>query len=125
MTACPGLQQRDMHTPTERTRAHCHRPRPTSPEDSHAYPYRTRRHVTCRVRRLYRLIAVTATEQPGGTRTLDRRSDGVGSEEAGIARIYAGLHFRFDITAGQAIGAKVAALALTKVPGSTAAVSLL
>lgn len=45
-------------------------------------------------------------------------------EEAGIARIYAGLHFRFDIIAGQAIGAKVAALALTKVPGSTAAVSL-
>lgn len=45
-------------------------------------------------------------------------------EEAGVARIYAGLHFRFDITAGQGIGAKVAALALTKVPGATAAVSL-
>lgn len=45
-------------------------------------------------------------------------------EEAGIARIYAGLHYRFDVTAGQGIGAKVAALALTKVPGSTTAVSL-
>ena len=45
-------------------------------------------------------------------------------EEAGIARIYAGLHFRFDVTAGQGIGAKVAALALTKVPGSTSAMSL-
>jgi len=36
--------------------------------------------------------------------------------EAGISRIYAGLHFRFDITAGQEIGVKVAALALTRVP---------
>ena len=45
-------------------------------------------------------------------------------EEAGMARIYAGLHFRFDCTAGRGIGAKVAALALTKVPGPTATVSL-
>jgi len=36
--------------------------------------------------------------------------------EAGISRIYAGLHFRFDITSGQEIGVKVAALALTRVP---------
>ncbi len=36
--------------------------------------------------------------------------------DAGIARIYGGLHYRFDITAGQEIGAKVAALALTRVP---------
>lgn len=36
--------------------------------------------------------------------------------EAGVARMYAGLHYRFDITAGQALGYSVAALALTKVP---------
>ena len=44
--------------------------------------------------------------------------------EAGVARIYAGLHFRFDITAGQAIGSKVAALALTHVPASNTAMPL-
>jgi membrane-associated phospholipid phosphatase len=36
--------------------------------------------------------------------------------EAGISRIYAGLHFRFDITAGNDIGAKVAGLALANIP---------
>ncbi len=36
--------------------------------------------------------------------------------EAGISRLYAGLHYRFDVTAGQDIGVKVAALALTRVP---------
>ncbi len=36
--------------------------------------------------------------------------------DAGISRIYGGLHYRFDVTAGQEIGAKVAALALTHVP---------
>lgn len=36
--------------------------------------------------------------------------------EAGVARMYAGLHYRFDITAGQELGYKVAALALTHVP---------
>jgi len=36
--------------------------------------------------------------------------------EAGISRIYAGLHYRFYITAGRNIGVKVAALALTRVP---------
>ncbi len=56
---------------------------------------------------------------PAAKSMLDAKVD-----EAGIARIYAGLHFRFDITAGQVLGAKVAALALTKVPGSTAAVPL-
>ena len=44
--------------------------------------------------------------------------------EAGVARIYAGLHFRFDITAGQTIGAKVSALALTHIPASNTAVPL-
>jgi membrane-associated phospholipid phosphatase len=44
--------------------------------------------------------------------------------EAGISRIYAGLHFRFDVTAGQEIGGKVAALALTKVPAANTPVPL-
>lgn len=44
--------------------------------------------------------------------------------EAGVARIYAGLHYRFDITAGQTIGAKVSALALAHVPASNTAVPL-
>ena len=37
-------------------------------------------------------------------------------EEAGISRIYAGLHFRFDITAGQTLGFAVADLALRMAP---------
>jgi membrane-associated phospholipid phosphatase len=45
-------------------------------------------------------------------------------EEAGVARLYAGLHFRFDITAGQDIGRKVAALALTRVPRANASIPL-
>ena len=44
--------------------------------------------------------------------------------EAGVARIYAGLHYRFDITAGQDLGGKVAALALTKVPKANIAIPL-
>jgi membrane-associated phospholipid phosphatase len=44
--------------------------------------------------------------------------------EAGEARIYAGLHFRFDITAGQEIGAKVSGLALTRVPAKNSAIPL-
>lgn len=44
--------------------------------------------------------------------------------EAGISRIYAGLHFRFDVTAGQDIGAKVAMLALTKVPAANTPVPM-
>jgi membrane-associated phospholipid phosphatase len=44
--------------------------------------------------------------------------------EAGIARIYAGLHFRFDITAGQELGAKVAALALTRIPAPNVSIPL-
>jgi membrane-associated phospholipid phosphatase len=37
-------------------------------------------------------------------------------QEAGLARIYAGLHFRFDITAGQELGGAVAELALRLAP---------
>jgi hypothetical protein len=33
-------------------------------------------------------------------------------EEAGMSRIYAGIHYSFDIEAGQAIGARTAAKAL-------------
>ncbi len=44
--------------------------------------------------------------------------------DAGVSRIYAGLHYRFDITAGNMIGARVAALALARVPGANVAVPL-
>ena len=37
-------------------------------------------------------------------------------EEAGMSRIYAGLHFRFDVTAGQELGYAVAGLALRLAP---------
>lgn len=37
-------------------------------------------------------------------------------EEAGMSRIYAGLHFRFDVKAGQVLGGSVAALALRRAP---------
>lgn len=37
-------------------------------------------------------------------------------QEAGLSRIYAGLHFRFEITAGQRLGNAVAALALRLAP---------
>ncbi len=44
--------------------------------------------------------------------------------EAGVARIYAGLHFRFDVTAGQELGYKVGALALAHVPAAGVAIPL-
>ena len=44
--------------------------------------------------------------------------------EAGEARIFAGLHFRFDVTAGQELGYKIAALALTRVPKANVAIAL-
>jgi len=44
--------------------------------------------------------------------------------EAGIARIYSGLHFRFDITSGQDLGSRVGALALTKVPAANTSIPL-
>jgi hypothetical protein len=36
------------------------------------------------------------------------------ANEAGLSRIYAGIHYRFDIDAGEEIGRKVAALAITR-----------
>lgn len=39
--------------------------------------------------------------------------DGI-SKEAGVSRIYAGLHYRFDVDAGEAIGRKVAAAAVAR-----------
>ena len=36
--------------------------------------------------------------------------------EAGVARLYAGLHFWFDVTAGQALGASVADLVVARAP---------
>ena len=36
--------------------------------------------------------------------------------EAGVSRLYAGLHFRFDVTAGQELGFAVAELALRLAP---------
>jgi len=44
--------------------------------------------------------------------------------EAGVARIYAGLHYLFDITAGQELGVKVGALALAKSPAPNRQISL-
>ena len=44
--------------------------------------------------------------------------------EAGDARVYAGLHYRFDITAGQELGTKVAVLALTRLPRANIAIPL-
>lgn len=44
--------------------------------------------------------------------------------EAGVARMYAGLHYRFDVTAGQELGYKVAALALTRIPAANVAIPL-
>jgi membrane-associated phospholipid phosphatase len=41
-------------------------------------------------------------------------------DEAGVSRIYAGLHFRFDVDAGQQIGKSIGALALTGVPSGVA-----
>jgi membrane-associated phospholipid phosphatase len=41
-------------------------------------------------------------------------------DEAGVSRIYAGLHFRFDVDAGQAIGRSVAGLALSRVQDGVA-----
>jgi len=45
-------------------------------------------------------------------------------EEAGLARLYAGLHFQFDIDAGRQLGYDVAALALEQAPVGHGAISL-
>lgn len=44
--------------------------------------------------------------------------------EAGMARIYSGLHYRFDITAGQTLGYAVAELALRQAPNGHRAIAL-
>jgi membrane-associated phospholipid phosphatase len=45
-------------------------------------------------------------------------------DEAGVSRIYAGLHFRFDVDAGQTIGGSVAGLALQRAPADGVAIPL-
>jgi membrane-associated phospholipid phosphatase len=45
-------------------------------------------------------------------------------EEAGVSRLYAGLHFRFDVTAGQALGVGVADLALRLGPNGHQPIAL-
>jgi membrane-associated phospholipid phosphatase len=44
--------------------------------------------------------------------------------EAGEARLYAGLHFRFDVTAGQELGFAVARVALARAPRGHEAIAL-
>jgi hypothetical protein len=44
----------------------------------------------------------------------DRRRLEAFATEAGVSRIYAGLHYRFDVEAGEAIGRQVAAVAVTR-----------
>ncbi|MEO8335404.1 MAG: vanadium-dependent haloperoxidase [bacterium] len=56
---------------------------------------------------------------PSATSTLQAQVD-----EAGVSRIYAGLHYRFDVTAGQDLGSAVAKLALAKAPVRDVAISL-
>ncbi len=51
--------------------------------------------------------AVVADAFPSERRGLDALV-----EEAGVSRVYAGIHYRFDIVAGQAIGRRAAAKAL-------------
>ena len=45
-------------------------------------------------------------------------------DEAGVARIFAGLHYGFDITAGQDIGFSVARLTLERAPRGHEAIPL-
>lgn len=44
--------------------------------------------------------------------------------EAGVSRIYAGLHYRFDVSAGQEIGTNVARLAIARSPKERSAIPL-
>ena len=44
--------------------------------------------------------------------------------EAGVSRIYGGLHFRFDVTAGQTLGSAVARRALRDAPKGHRAIPL-
>lgn len=45
-------------------------------------------------------------------------------QEAGVSRIYGGLHFRFDVTAGQVLGGAVAEQALRAAPDGHRAIPL-
>jgi len=49
---------------------------------------------------------VTSEVMPGTLRTFDSFSDA--AEEATLSRIFAGVHFRFDLTTGQRLGRQVA-----------------
>lgn len=51
-------------------------------------------------------VDVTSEVLPGATRSFDRLSDV--AHEASLSRIYAGVHFRFDLTAGERLGRRVA-----------------
>ncbi|HSK18265.1 MAG TPA: vanadium-dependent haloperoxidase [Longimicrobiales bacterium] len=56
---------------------------------------------------------------PAETANLNAQVD-----EAGVARLYAGLHYHFDITAGQELGFAVARLALANAPRGQQAIPL-
>jgi membrane-associated phospholipid phosphatase len=45
-------------------------------------------------------------------------------EEAGVARMYGGLHYRFDLLAGREIGRQVATLVLETAPKGHAPIPL-
>lgn len=45
-------------------------------------------------------------------------------EEAGVARFYAGLHYHFDVSAGQELGFAVARVALENAPRGQRAIRL-
>jgi hypothetical protein len=51
-------------------------------------------------------LAVTSVVLPGVVRSFDTLSDA--ERAATLSRIYAGVHFRFDLTAGERLGRDVA-----------------
>jgi hypothetical protein len=51
-------------------------------------------------------FAVTSEVMPGVERSFDSFSDA--ANEATLSRIFAGVHFRFDLTSGQRLGSRVA-----------------
>jgi hypothetical protein len=64
-------------------------------------------------------ITVTSEVLPGVSRTFTRYQDA--AEEAGLSRIYAGVHTRIDHDAGLRLGRDVARFALANTTDSTAA----
>lgn len=60
---------------------------------------------------------VTSEVQPGVRRSFRRFSDA--DQEATLSRIYAGVHFRSDETAGQRLGKRIADFALDELSGPT------